>query len=112
MTEAVTQGFGPARTFFGHPIGRAVTTHPAPAAFRARTTALYLFPVGIGTAMSGVLAHYYSREHEIAYFGLTGAATIAVGIVVYFLAPRVSSLMKGGSLSKQPDNSETDVRLR
>jgi proton-dependent oligopeptide transporter, POT family len=77
------------------PIGLAVTTHLAPAAFRAQMMALYFFSVGIGTAMSGVLAHYYSQEHEIAYFGLTGTITIAVGIVVYFLAPRVSSLMKG-----------------
>ncbi|MQY25114.1 peptide MFS transporter [Nocardia aurantia] len=77
------------------PIGLAVTTHLAPEAFRAQMMALYFFSVGIGTSMSGVLAHYYSHEHEIAYFGLTGTLTIAVGIVVYFLAPRVSSLMKG-----------------
>ncbi|MCX4096177.1 peptide MFS transporter [Nocardia sp. alder85J] len=77
------------------PIGLAVTTQLAPAAYRAQMMALYFLSVGIGTAMSGVLAHYYSRDHEIAYFGLTGIITIAVGIVVYFLAPRVSSLMKG-----------------
>ncbi|WP_052172698.1 peptide MFS transporter [Nocardia sp. BMG111209] len=77
------------------PIGLAVTTHLAPEAFRAQMMALYFFSVGIGTSMSGVLANYYSREHEIAYFGLTGTLTIAVGIVVYFLAPRVTSLMKG-----------------
>ncbi len=77
------------------PIGLAVTTQLAPEAFRAQMMALYFFSVGLGTAMSGVLSKYYDPGHEIAYFGTTGLVAIAVGIVVYFFAPRVSRLMEG-----------------
>ncbi|MFI5782780.1 peptide MFS transporter [Nocardia sp. NPDC051570] len=77
------------------PIGLAVTTQLAPEAFRAQMMALYFFSVGLGTAMSGVLSGFYHPDAEVAYFGITGLIAIAVGIVVYFLAPRVSQLMEG-----------------
>ncbi len=77
------------------PIGLAVTTQLAPEAFRAQMMALYFFSVAIGTSMSGVLSDYYTPQDEIAYFGITGLVTIVVGIVVFFLAPRVSRLMEG-----------------
>ncbi|WP_227979892.1 peptide MFS transporter [Nocardia spumae] len=77
------------------PIGLAVTTQLAPEAFRAQMMALYFFSVGIGTSMSGVLSDFYDTSHEVAYFGITGLVAIAVGIVVYFLAPQVSRLMEG-----------------
>lgn len=77
------------------PIGLAVTTQLAPEAFRAQMMALYFFSVGIGTSMSGVLSEFYDTSHEVAYFGTTGLVAIAVGIIVYFLAPQVSRLMEG-----------------
>ena len=57
--------------------------------------ALYFFSVGLGTAMSGVLARYYDPAHEAAYFGIIGAAAVAVGAVVWVIAPRISALMEG-----------------
>ena len=77
------------------PIGLSVTTQLAPNAFRAQMMALYFFSVGLGTAMSGVLARYYDEEHEFAYFGILGVAAIVVGLVVWGLAPRISRLMEG-----------------
>ena len=77
------------------PIGLSVTTQLAPNAFRSQMMALYFFSVGLGTAMSGVLARYYDPAHEAAYFGIIGAAAIAVGVVVWLLAPRISTLMEG-----------------
>ena len=77
------------------PIGLSVTTQLAPNAFRAQMMALYFFSVGLGTAMSGVLARYYDPAHEFAYFGLIGTAAVVVGIVVWALAPRISRLMEG-----------------
>ena len=47
------------------PIGLSVTTQLAPNAFRAQMMALYFFSVGLGTAMSGVLARYYDADHEV-----------------------------------------------
>ena len=77
------------------PIGLSVTTQLAPNAFRSQMMALYFFSVGLGTAMSGVLARYYDQSHEFAYFGILGSAAIVVGLVVWVLAPRISRLMEG-----------------
>jgi POT family proton-dependent oligopeptide transporter len=77
------------------PIGLSVTTQLAPNAFRAQMMALYFFSVGLGTAMSGVLARYYDPAHEFAYFGFIGSAAVVVGLVVWALSPRISRLMEG-----------------
>ncbi len=77
------------------PIGLAVTTKLAPEAFRSQIMALYFFSVGIGTSMSGVLAHYYAPRHEFGYFGIIGAVAVLVGLVVFALTPWVSRRMEG-----------------
>jgi len=77
------------------PIGLSVTTQLAPNAFRAQMMALYFFSVGLGTSMSGVLSGYYDPDNEFAYFGILGVVAIAVGVVVWAFAPRVSRLMEG-----------------
>jgi POT family proton-dependent oligopeptide transporter len=77
------------------PIGLSVTTQLAPNAFRSQMMALYFFSVGIGSAMSGVLAQYYAPDREFAYFGIIGGAAIAVGLIVWAVAPRISALMEG-----------------
>ncbi|MBI3215602.1 MAG: MFS transporter [Mycobacterium sp.] len=77
------------------PIGLSVTTKLAPDAFRAQMMALYFFSVGLGTSMSGVLSKYYDAEHEVAYFGILGAIAVVVGVIVFFVSPRISALMEG-----------------
>lgn len=77
------------------PIGLSVTTQLAPNAFRAQMMALYFFSVGLGTALSGVLAEYYAPENEYRYFGIIGAVAVIVGLVVWALSPRISRLMDG-----------------
>jgi POT family proton-dependent oligopeptide transporter len=77
------------------PIGLSVTTKLAPDAFRAQMMALYFFSVGIGTSMSGVLAHYYDAAREFAYFGIIGAVAIVAGVVVFAMSSWISRLMEG-----------------
>lgn len=77
------------------PIGLSVTTKLAPESFRAQMMALFFFSVGLGTAMSGVLAQRYDPAHEFAYFGTLGAVAIVVGVVVLLMSPRISRLMEG-----------------
>ncbi|HEY4005746.1 MAG TPA: oligopeptide:H+ symporter [Pseudonocardia sp.] len=77
------------------PIGLSVTTKLAPEAFRAQMMALYFFSVGIGTSLAGVLAGFYSPEHELAYFGITGAVTIAIGLVMMTVSPWIRRQMEG-----------------
>jgi POT family proton-dependent oligopeptide transporter len=57
--------------------------------------ALYFFSVGIGTSMSGVLSTYYDASREVGYFGILGAVAVVAGVVVFFIAPWISSQMEG-----------------
>ncbi|GJF09094.1 MFS transporter [Mycolicibacterium cyprinidarum] len=77
------------------PIGLSVTTKLAPDAFRAQMMALYFFSVGLGTAMSGVLAGYYDPSHESGYFGILGGVAVAAGVIVFVIAPWISRQMEG-----------------
>ncbi|MBP2452198.1 peptide MFS transporter [Mycolicibacterium lutetiense] len=77
------------------PIGLSVTTKLAPEAFRSQMMALLFFSVGLGTAMSGVLAQHYDPADEFAYFGILGAVAILAGVVVLLMSPRISRLMEG-----------------
>lgn len=77
------------------PIGLSVTTKLAPDAFRAQMMALYFFSVGLGTAMSGVLAGYYDAAHESTYFGVLGGVAVAAGVIVFAIAPWISRQMEG-----------------
>ncbi|MGD9621999.1 MAG: peptide MFS transporter [Mycolicibacterium sp.] len=77
------------------PIGLSVTTKLAPEAFRAQMMALYFFSVGLGTAMSGVLAGFYDPSRESAYFGILGGVAVLAGVLVFALAPWISRQMEG-----------------
>ncbi|WP_345645784.1 peptide MFS transporter, partial [Pseudonocardia tropica] len=77
------------------PVGQSLSTKLAPAAFRTQMVALFFLSVSMGSVLAGVLADFYSEENEAAYFGVTGAAAILVGIVVLALVPKLKVLMEG-----------------
>ncbi|MDG6107742.1 peptide MFS transporter [Dactylosporangium aurantiacum] len=77
------------------PVGLSLATKVAPAAFRTQTVALFFLSVALGTAMSGVLARYYSAEHEALYFGLLGGVAVLFGAVLAALTPLIRRLMGG-----------------
>jgi POT family proton-dependent oligopeptide transporter len=45
--------------------------------------------------MAGVLAGFYSPQHELPYFGISGAVTIVIGLVVVALSPWIRRKMEG-----------------
>jgi proton-dependent oligopeptide transporter, POT family len=77
------------------PVGLSLATKLAPRAFRTQMVALFFLSVALGTAMSGVLARFYSGAHEFAYFGVLGVTAIALGVVLALGAPAVRRLMSG-----------------
>jgi POT family proton-dependent oligopeptide transporter len=77
------------------PIGLSVTTKLAPEVFRSQMMALYFFSVGLGTSLAGVLAGFYSADHEVGYFGISGAVTILVGLALAALTPWIKGRMQG-----------------
>lgn len=44
---------------------------------------------------SGVLAGYYDASREVAYFGILGGVAVVAGVVVFAIAPWISSQMEG-----------------
>jgi POT family proton-dependent oligopeptide transporter len=77
------------------PVGLSVSTKLAPEAFRTQMVALFFLSVALGTAMAGVLARYYSENHEAVYFGTLGAIAIVLGGVLAALTPIIRRLMSG-----------------
>jgi POT family proton-dependent oligopeptide transporter len=57
--------------------------------------ALFFLSVSMGTVLSGLLADLYAEDVEVAYFGVTGAVAIAVGLVVVAMVPKLKVLMEG-----------------
>ncbi|WP_343068586.1 peptide MFS transporter [Brachybacterium halotolerans] len=77
------------------PVGLSLATRLAPAAFPVMMMALYNLAVALGTALSGSLSTLYSVDHEVAYFGITGLVTIAVGLIMLAIAKPVTRGMAG-----------------
>jgi POT family proton-dependent oligopeptide transporter len=77
------------------PVGLSLSTRVGPAAFRNLTVALFYLTISLGSALSGTLAGYYTPENEGAYFGITGAAAIVLGLVLFALSPWIRRAMRG-----------------
>ncbi|RKQ35431.1 MFS transporter [Kocuria tytonis] len=80
---------------FLSPVGLSLATKLAPRKFPVQMVALYNLSVALGTALSGSLAEFYSRENEVGYFGTMGAITIVLGIVMLLVAKPILKLMRG-----------------
>lgn len=77
------------------PVGQSLSTKLAPMAFRTQMVAVFFLSVSMGTVLSGLLADLYSADSEVAYFGVTGAVAIVVGLVVAAMVPKLKVLMEG-----------------
>jgi len=77
------------------PVGLSLSTKLAPEAFHTQMVALFFLSIALGTAMSGVLAGYYSPASEAVYFGFLGGTAIVIGIVLVLLTPMIRKLMSG-----------------
>ncbi len=75
------------------PIGQAVTTKLAPAAFGTQMIALFFLSVSLGTTLSGVLAGYYTEGNEVAYFLWLGGTAVVLGLAMFAATPALKKLM-------------------
>ncbi|WP_144828944.1 peptide MFS transporter [Kocuria rhizophila] len=80
---------------FLSPVGLSLATKLAPRKFPVQMVALYNLSIALGTALSGSLAEFYSRENEVGYFGTMGATTIVLGVVMLLAAKPILKLMRG-----------------
>jgi POT family proton-dependent oligopeptide transporter len=77
------------------PVGLSLSTKLAPRAYPVLMVALNYLSVALGTALSGSLAVFYTEQDEGSYFGVLGAVTIAVGVVLLLLSRPITRLMRG-----------------
>ncbi|MEU4393860.1 peptide MFS transporter [Kribbella sp. NPDC023855] len=77
------------------PVGLSLATKLAPEAFRTQMVALFFLSIALGTAMSGVLAKFYSADHETAYFGVIGVVALLLGLALGAATPAIRRLMSG-----------------
>lgn len=77
---------------FCGPVGMAVTTSHAPAAFRTQFSALFFLTMAIGTALAGTISGFYNpevKEAEITYFLSCGIGGLVIAFSAFILAKRL-----------------------
>jgi proton-dependent oligopeptide transporter, POT family len=77
------------------PVGLSATTKLAPAAFSAQMMSLWFLANAAAQALNAQLVRFYTPEHEMSYFGVIGVASIALGIILFAIAPKLQKYMKG-----------------
>jgi proton-dependent oligopeptide transporter, POT family len=77
------------------PVGLSATTKLAPAAFSAQTMSLWFLASAAAQALNAQVVKFYSEDTEMAYFGIIGGASIALGVILLVLSPKIQEYMKG-----------------
>ena len=77
------------------PVGLAATTKLAPAAFAGQTMALWFLASAAAQAINAQLVRVYEVVSETTYFGVLGALSVLLGIILLFLSPIISRAMRG-----------------
>jgi proton-dependent oligopeptide transporter, POT family len=77
------------------PVGLSLATKLAPEKFRTQMVALFFLSIALGTAMSGVLAKFYSEDHESAYFGIIGGVALVLAAALAVATGPIRRLMRG-----------------
>ena len=70
------------------PVGNALATKVAPAAFPSRMMAVWLMAVAMGTSLAGTLAGFYNYEDAAAentFFITLGIASVVLGLILLAL---------------------------
>ena len=77
------------------PVGLSATTKLAPAAFAGQTMALWFLASAAAQAINAQLVRVYEVVSETMYFGVLGALSIVLGIILLFMSPMISRAMRG-----------------
>lgn len=77
------------------PVGLSVTTKLAPAAFSAQTMSLWFLSNAAAQAVNAQIVIFYTPETEMAYFGVIGATSLILGVILLMIAPKIQNKMQG-----------------
>lgn len=77
------------------PVGLSATTKLAPAAFSAQTMSLWFLSNAAAQAVNAQIVIFYTPETEMAYFGVIGATSLILGVILLMIAPKIQNKMQG-----------------
>lgn len=77
------------------PVGLSTTTKLAPAAFSAQTMSLWFLSSASAQAINAQIVRLYSPETEIVYFGVIGAVSVILGVILFMISPIMKRYMNG-----------------
>lgn len=77
------------------PVGLSATTKLAPVAFASQTMSLWFLSDAAAQGISAQIVPVFGPHTEVTYFAIVGGLTVALGIVLYFLAPAIHRKMAG-----------------
>lgn len=77
------------------PVGLSATTKLAPAAFSAQTMSLWFLSNAAAQAVNAQIVVFYAPETEMAYFGVIGATSLILGVILLMIAPKIQNKMQG-----------------
>jgi POT family proton-dependent oligopeptide transporter len=77
------------------PVGLSATTKLAPAAFSAQMMSLWFLSNAAAQALNAQLVKFYTPASEMTYFGVIGAASIVLSLVMFAISPKMQTFMKG-----------------
>jgi POT family proton-dependent oligopeptide transporter len=77
------------------PVGLSATTKLAPAAFSAQTMSLWFLSNAAAQAINAQIVKFYTPETEMQYFGIIGGTALVLSLLLFMLAPKIQSFMKG-----------------
>lgn len=77
------------------PVGLSATTKLAPAAFTAQMMSLWNLSNASAQAINAQVVRFYSVETEVIYFGVIGAVSILLGIILFMFSPKLKQYMRG-----------------
>jgi POT family proton-dependent oligopeptide transporter len=77
------------------PVGLSTTTKLAPAAIVGTAMGVWFLSVSVGDVLGGWVSGLYDTVSLEAYFGISGAAAILVGLIVVLNRKSITGLMRG-----------------
>ncbi|WP_129725803.1 peptide MFS transporter [Ectobacillus funiculus] len=77
------------------PVGLSATTKLAPVAFSAQTMSLWFLSNAAAQAINAQIVKFYTPETEMIYFGVIGAASILLSILLFLMSSKLQRFMKG-----------------
>ncbi|RRG00540.1 peptide MFS transporter [Loigolactobacillus coryniformis] len=77
------------------PVGLSATTKLAPKAFQSQMMSMWFLGDAAAQAINAQIVRLYTPANQMMYFAVIGIITVAFGILLGFMVPKIKGLMEG-----------------